>query len=181
MKSNVANLSHSQWFELNLHRGKVNIIANFLLQQGAWEICMVALTMCYFYYFIYYYCLCITCNLSAGVYHSSLPRQRKSQILLCQWAAFRFTQVLLREEPHSKACAHQKKIHMLIGYTECLDSSQYSREILTHYAVDMLAGELLKLRPVLWSHQRIYSWLLHYFLFTQLRQGLTKSDSSLAT
>lgn len=47
------------------------------------------------------------------------------------------------------------QIRRLIGYTQCLDLSQHSGEILTHYAEDMLAGKMLKLKPKLRGHQRI--------------------------
>lgn len=93
-------------FILLLPKGNINRAAHFLLQSSGLmgnlhgnpdNVNPVFLHMS----------LCVTCNLSAGVYHSSLPRQQKSQILLCQWAAFRFTQVLLEEEPHSQTHTHK--------------------------------------------------------------------------
>lgn len=63
--------------------------------------------------------------------HLDLPK--------CSWE-----RILIHK--HTQRHTHTQ-IHRLIGCTECLDLSQYSGEILTHYAVDMLAGK--KLKPVL--------------------------------
>ena len=123
--------------------------------------------------------VCSTCDLSDCVYRSSLPRQRRSQILLRQRAAFRFTQTLLGERKHTHIYTHthmhthiHMRTHTLI---QIILLSKHSREKLAHYAKGVSAGCGCKLESVLSIHQGINLSLLslHQYLCQAWRPHLS--------